>query len=91
MLEITAPRIPCNTLAARMGDPGFVKRFLAAERPGLYCRVIRPGILQIGTQFNVTPYSGDPVSTLDISGADGSLILFAGATRERPDHTRGRG
>lgn len=66
VLEITAPRIPCNTLAARMGDPGFVKRFLAAERPGLYCRVIRPGTLQIGAQFTVTPYSGDPVSTLDI-------------------------
>lgn len=26
-----------------------------------------------------------------ISSADGSLILFAGATRERPDHARGRG
>ena len=26
-----------------------------------------------------------------ISGEDGSLILFAGATRERPDHTKGRG
>jgi menaquinone reductase, molybdopterin-binding-like subunit len=26
-----------------------------------------------------------------VSGSDGSLILFAGATRERPDHTKGRG
>ena len=31
------------------------------------------------------------VKITKISGADGSLILFAGATRERPDHTKGRG
>lgn len=29
-LQVTAPRIPCSTLAARMGDPAFVKRFRAA-------------------------------------------------------------
>ena len=65
-LEITAPRIPCNTLAAHMDDPGFVKRFMAAERPGFYCRVIRPGTLQAGAAFTFTAYAGDPVSTLDI-------------------------
>ena len=31
------------------------------------------------------------VKITKISGADGSLILFAGATRERPEHARGRG
>ena len=36
VLEVTAPRIPCVTLATRMGDPAFVKRFRHAERPGLY-------------------------------------------------------
>ncbi len=34
MLEVTAPRIPCATLAARMGDPHFVKKYRRAERPG---------------------------------------------------------
>ncbi len=48
VLEITAPRIPCSTLAARMDDPTFVKRFRAAERPGLYCRVIQTGVVQAG-------------------------------------------
>jgi MOSC domain-containing protein YiiM len=45
---LTAPRIPCGTLALRMGDPGFVKQFRAAERPGLYCRVVRAGDIQVG-------------------------------------------
>ena len=31
------------------------------------------------------------VKVTKVADADGSLILFAGATRERPDHTRGRG
>ncbi len=31
------------------------------------------------------------VKIAKVAEADGSLILFAGATRERPDHTKGRG
>lgn len=66
ILEVTAPRIPCSILAARMDDPGFVKRFVAAERPGLYCRVIQPGLLEAGAAFTLRPFAGDPVSTLEI-------------------------
>ena len=33
-LEVTAPRIPCVTLARRMDDPAGLKKFRAAERPG---------------------------------------------------------
>lgn len=48
VLELTAPRIPCATLAARMGDAGFVKRFKKAERPGVYARVLTEGLLRQG-------------------------------------------
>lgn len=48
VLEVTAPRIPCSTLAAQMDDAEFVKRFKAAERPGAYCRVITPATVQTG-------------------------------------------
>ena len=65
-LEITAPRIPCSTLAACMGATDFVSRFVEAERPGLYCRVIRPGLLQTGDEFTLLPYAGDTISTLDL-------------------------
>ena len=46
LLEVTAPRIPCSTLAAQMEDAQFVKRFKLAERPGAYCRVITPASVQ---------------------------------------------
>lgn len=45
LLELTAPRIPCATLAARMGDPHFVQRFAQANRGGAYARVLQSGAL----------------------------------------------
>jgi MOSC domain-containing protein YiiM len=65
-LEVTAPRIPCGTLNARMGDPKFVKRFRAAERPGLYCRVIRAGWVQAGDAVILKRYSGKTVSIIEM-------------------------
>ena len=59
VLQVTAPRIPCGTLAARMGDPRFVKRFREAERPGVYCRVLQPGALQAGDAVRHVPYEGE--------------------------------
>jgi MOSC domain-containing protein YiiM len=50
ILEVTAPRIPCSTLAARMNDLKFVKKFARAERPGVYTRVIQTGSLQAGDE-----------------------------------------
>jgi MOSC domain-containing protein YiiM len=66
ILEVTAPRIPCATLAARMGDPKFVKRYRHAARPGLYCRVIRAGTVQAGDEVKVEPCQGETVSVLDL-------------------------
>jgi MOSC domain-containing protein YiiM len=48
LLEISAPRIPCSKLAARVGDPHFLKTFVAANRPGYYARVINPGTIGTG-------------------------------------------
>lgn len=63
ILEVTSPRIPCATLAARMGDPQFVKRFRHAERPGVYCRVIREGHIRAGEPVRHEPYNGHVLIT----------------------------
>jgi MOSC domain-containing protein YiiM len=65
-LEVTAPRIPCWKLAQRMSDPGFVKRFRAAERPGIYCRVVREGIIQAGEPVTLAPYAGERVTVAEV-------------------------
>lgn len=65
-LQVTAPRIPCGTFAARMGDPQWVKRFRRAERPGLYCRVIQDGFVQAGNNVSIEPYTEPTVSILEM-------------------------
>lgn len=62
ILEITAPRIPCSTLAARMGNPMFVKVYRRAERPGLYCRVIQEGTVNAGDEVTVERFDGETSS-----------------------------
>ena len=66
VLEVTAPRIPCNILAARMGDSRFAKKFVAAERPGLYFRVIEPGLLKTGEAFLIDPTDRQSISTVQM-------------------------
>lgn len=66
LLEITAPRIPCSTLAARMGDPGFVKEFVAAKRPGVYLRVLQPGEVQAGDPIEFISAPQDYLTVLEL-------------------------
>ena len=65
-LEVSAPRIPCSTLASRMGDKQFAKKFMKAGRSGAYCRVLETGDVQAGDEFSHRPYDGDriPLQTL---------------------------
>lgn len=59
ILEITAPRIPCATLAAHLGDATFARRFAQARRPGLYARVLQTGTVQAGDPVTLTPAALD--------------------------------
>ena len=66
VLEVTAPRIPCVTLAARMGDPAFARRFRHAERPGVYCRVICEGYVSAGEAVHLEPFAGPALGVLEM-------------------------
>lgn len=65
-LQVTAPRIPCGTFAARMEDPHWVKKFRQAERPGLYCRVLNAGIVKTGEAVSFEKYTGGTISIVDV-------------------------
>lgn len=66
VLEVTAARIPCVTLATRMDDPQFVKKFRAAERPGVYCRVIQTGTVCAGDAVTIEHYQGETLSIAEM-------------------------
>ena len=53
LLEVSEPRQPCSKLAAKMQDPGFVKRFAKALRLGAYLRVIEPGEVGAGDAVEI--------------------------------------
>jgi MOSC domain-containing protein YiiM len=62
LLEVTSTRTPCATLAARMGDPRFAKRFYQMARPGFYARVLRKGTIGAGDPVTHIPFDGQSVT-----------------------------
>ena len=63
VLEVTTPRIPCVTLAARMEDPAFLRR---AERSGIYCRILRGGRVRAGDPVEWQVYRGESLSAIEM-------------------------
>ncbi len=47
-LVVTQPRLPCYKLGLRFGDPGMVKAFLQAGKPGIYFAVLEEGVVGPG-------------------------------------------
>lgn len=52
-VQVTQPRVPCFKLGLRMGDPGFLKLFARASRPGAYLRILREGDVGAGDAVTV--------------------------------------
>lgn len=66
VMEVTSPRIPCATFAARMNDGKFPKAFMAARKPGVYCRVLNVGTIEKGLTGTIKPYNGESVSLSEL-------------------------
>ena len=66
VLQVTAPRIPCSTFKAWLGEePQWVKRFAAAGRPGAYLRVLTPGTVAAGDDLEVVDRPGVAVTVAE--------------------------
>lgn len=72
LVQVTQPRLPCFKLGLKMGDPAFVKRFLASERSGFYMRVLEEGDVAAGDEIKRVKVDPERMSVRDIH----HLLLF---------------
>lgn len=67
VVEVSGPRTPCAVFAARMGVPGWVRRFAAADRPGAYFRVLELGNVSAGDEITVLERPTHDVTVADVA------------------------
>lgn len=53
VLEVCGPRVPCVVFRNWLDEPGWVKRFTQAGRPGAYLKVVEPGDLGTGDAVEI--------------------------------------
>jgi MOSC domain-containing protein YiiM len=68
-LEVAQPRLPCFKLGLRMGDPGFVRAFAKAQRPGAYLAIARDGDVGAGDTVEVVSRPAHGVTSALVSRA----------------------
>lgn len=61
LVEVTGPRIPCATFAARMGVPGWLRTFSEVGRSGAYLAVVAGGTVRPGDRVDVVSRSDHDV------------------------------
>jgi MOSC domain-containing protein YiiM len=93
LLEVTSHRTPCMTLALRMGDPKFLKRFHKSGRSGAYCRVITPGNITSSDPVTYQPFAGPRITVAQLMAQDGNRNIdpdFMRRALEAPVHHKMR-
>jgi MOSC domain-containing protein YiiM len=87
LLEVSQPRQPCFKLGIRLGEPGMVKRFAHASRPGCYLRIVEEGELGAGDSVEVISRPEHGITSRMVSDAilrDPSLIPTVIHAKELP-------
>lgn len=62
LLQVSEPREPCSTLAFKMQDLTFPKRFLRSRRVGFYLRVLETGQVEAGDAIELVDKGPPEVS-----------------------------
>jgi MOSC domain-containing protein YiiM len=65
LVQVTKPRVPCQTFKRRMDEPHWVKRFTQAGRPGVYLKVEQGGVLVAGAPVAVLDRPAHRVTALE--------------------------
>jgi MOSC domain-containing protein YiiM len=66
VLEVTTPRIPCQTFAQWLDEPRWVRRFTEHGAPGAYLRVLSTGMVRAGDPVEVVQRPDHGVRIADV-------------------------
>lgn len=62
LIEVTQPREPCTTFAAKMGKADIMQQFINHGRPGTYVRVLQQGFVNVGDTIELVEKARNSVS-----------------------------
>jgi MOSC domain-containing protein YiiM len=65
LIEVTQPREPCATFAAKMGTADIMQQFINHGRPGTYVRVLQQGHVSVGDSIELIEKAINSVSIAD--------------------------
>ena len=65
LIQITQPREPCATLAAKIGSPKIIKQFIEHCKPGMYARVLETGFVTVGDALALVKKASSSISIRD--------------------------
>ena len=66
IIQISQPRMPCSKLGYRLGDKGAIKYFTDSNFPGVYVRVLKPGLVSSGDEMNLWETKTEKLSILEL-------------------------
>ena len=62
IVQVSGPRGPCWKQERKLGLDGFLKRTIDSMRTGFYLRVLHPGIVNTGDNWELENRCNDPIS-----------------------------
>lgn len=65
IIQITQPREPCTTFAAKMGSAEIMPQFIAHGKPGTYVRVLQKGYVTVGDIMELVEKAENSISIAD--------------------------
>ncbi len=65
LCQVTQPRQPCKTLAARLGRQNMVKLVVDSGRTGFYLRVLKEGRVRAGDSFVIREHDSEGITVAE--------------------------
>lgn len=66
IVQVTQPRFPCYKLGVKFKDPKIIKQFMQFERPGVYFRVLKEGLINDGDELILIEQEKTLLSILEL-------------------------